>query len=107
MSPDQLVSFALISTALAVAVVAVMLWIARRESTLSPPPPKPSAGPETLQANEDPDELIAVLAAAATAALGSATRIRHVHLQRESRGENWSRAGRMDVMVSHRVVPKR
>ena len=52
-------------------------------------------------------ELLAVLAAAAHAALGGPVKIHRVHVHRGRGDEEWSRAGRMDIMVSHRVVPKR
>jgi len=54
-----------------------------------------------------PDELVAVLAAAASEALGRPLRVHRVHVHREPATEAWSRAGRMDIMVSHRVEPKR
>jgi len=57
---------------------------------------------------EAPDEeLIAVLAAAAREALGAPVRLYQVHVHRGGSTERWSRAGRMDIMVSHRVEPKR
>jgi hypothetical protein len=51
--------------------------------------------------------LIAVLAAAASEALGRPVRLHRVHLRGTAERERWSRAGRMDVMVSHRVGPRR
>ena len=53
------------------------------------------------------EELIAVLAAAAREALGAPVRLYQVHVHRGGSTERWSRAGRMDIMVSHRVEPKR
>ncbi len=52
-------------------------------------------------------ELMAVLAAAAYEALGKPVMIHKAHIHRERATELWSRAGRMDIMVSHRVEPKR
>ena len=52
-------------------------------------------------------QLVAVLAAAAAEALGRAVVVHHVHIHRERATELWSRAGRMDIMVSHRVERKR
>jgi len=52
-------------------------------------------------------EVLAVLSAAAHAALGGPVRVHRVHVHRERGGEAWSAVGRMDIMVSHRVVPKR
>ena len=57
-------------------------------------------------AAEDP-ELLAVLAAAAYPAIGRPVRVHRVHVHRERATEGWARAGRMDIMVSHRMEPKR
>lgn len=54
-----------------------------------------------------PEELVAVLAAAAHAALGRPVKIHRVHVGRFPGQETWSRAGRLDIMVSHRVAPPR
>jgi hypothetical protein len=53
------------------------------------------------------EELVAVLTAAAREVLGAPVRLYQVHVHRGGGVERWSRAGRMDVMVSHRVEPKR
>ncbi len=53
------------------------------------------------------DELLAVLAAAAHAAIGHNVHIHHVIIPGRTAVEAWSRAGRMDIMFSHRVEPKR
>lgn len=56
---------------------------------------------------DDVDEQIpAVLAASAHLALGAPVRIHHVHVHGEPAGQAWERAGRMDIMVSHRVGHK-
>jgi Na+-transporting methylmalonyl-CoA/oxaloacetate decarboxylase gamma subunit len=52
-------------------------------------------------------ELIAVLAAAATEALGTNAVIHRVRLHRDADHPGWSSAGRMDIMLSHRVGPRR
>jgi uncharacterized iron-regulated membrane protein len=57
-------------------------------------------------AAEDP-ALIAVIAAAAAEALGSRVVIHRVRLLARPDAERWSRAGRMDIMSSHRVGPRR
>ena len=49
----------------------------------------------------------AVLAAAAREALGTAVRLHRVHVHRGPVADRWSRAGRMDIMISHRVEPRR
>jgi hypothetical protein len=49
--------------------------------------------------------LIAVIAAAATEALGAPVVVRRVHMH--AGADSWSRAGRMDIMDSHRIGPRR
>ena len=51
--------------------------------------------------------LVAVLTAAATEALGRPVRVHRVHVQHAPESDRWSRAGRLDIMVSHRVGPRR
>lgn len=63
--------------------------------------------PEPRGGAEVDGELIAVLAAAAQEALRAPVRIHQVHVHREPTVERWSRAGRLDVMISHRVERKR
>jgi hypothetical protein len=53
------------------------------------------------------EELIAVLAAAAREALQAPVRVFQVHVPREPAAERRSRAGRVDIMTSHQVEPKR
>lgn len=52
------------------------------------------------------EETLAVLAASAWMALGAPVRIHRVHVHGEPAGQAWERAGRMDIMVSHRVGHK-
>ena len=52
-------------------------------------------------------ELVAVLAAAATAALGKPVVVRRINVLRPTGQENWSRVGRIDILRSHRLDPKR
>lgn len=69
---------------------------------------RPAGRPvEPSEPVQDDEELIAVLAAAAHTALGKPVRVHRVHVHRQRATELWSRAGRMDIMVSHRVEPKR
>jgi hypothetical protein len=53
------------------------------------------------------EELAAVLAAAAHAVLRRPVRIRRIHLHHDSDDDLWSRAGRVDIMHSHRLEPRR
>jgi hypothetical protein len=73
-----------------------MRWVARRAEEV----------PETPAEALDP-RLLAVLVAAASEALAAPVRIHQVHLHRGPTADAWSRAGRMDVMISHRVEPRR
>lgn len=52
-------------------------------------------------------ELVAVLAAAATVALGRSVVVRRIHVLRPAGQETWSRVGRIDILRSHRLDPKR
>lgn len=52
-------------------------------------------------------ELIAVLTAAASEALGTSVCLHRVHVHRDTAHPRWARAGRMDIMISHRVEPRR
>ena len=62
------------------------------------------AKPAAAVAATDVDpELLAVLAAAAYLAVGTPVRIHRVHVHAERSGLGWERAGRMDLMQSHRV----
>jgi len=80
-------------TGMVYALNAVKVAAARRAA------PAPHAGidPQTL----------AVLAAAVHAALGRPVRIHKVHVHRERGDEAWTRVGRMDLLLTHRVEPKR
>ena len=59
------------------------------------------------KADELEPELLAVIAAAAREVLQAPVRVHRVHVHRGPLVEHWSRAGRMDIMISHRVEPKR
>jgi len=54
----------------------------------------------------DPQAL-AVLAAAVHTALGRPARIHKVHVHRERDDDAWIKVGRMDLLLTHRVEPKR
>ena len=49
--------------------------------------------------------LVVLLTAAASEALGAPVAVHKVHLH--TGGDRWSRAGRMDIMDSHRIGPRR
>lgn len=66
-----------------------------------------SASADAVEALEQIDPgLLVVLTAAVSQAIGQRVRIHRVHVHRTG-AERWSRAGRMDVMISHRVGPTR
>jgi hypothetical protein len=92
------VAFAIVFTGMLL--LMAILYLLRAAGRFKPAIVEPSA--------PAPDhELIAVLAAAAHAALGAPVRVHRVHIHREHATEAWARAGRMDIMVSHRMEPKR
>ena len=95
-----LTAFALVFAALGLlaALLFTLRALAVRSARQAPPPP---VGAEALE-----PELLAVLAAGAYAALGAQVRIHRVHVHGEPAGQAWERAGRMDIMVSHRVGHK-
>lgn len=65
--------------------------------------------PRRIAIAAEPDldpELLAVLVAAAYATVGAPVRIHRVHVHPERSGLGWERAGRMDIMLSHRMLPK-
>jgi len=67
----------------------------------------PKQQPLTAAADTLDPVLIAVLTAAASEALSRPVRMYAVQLSMPEAAENWSRAGRMDVMISHRLEQKR
>ena len=60
-----------------------------------------------LREGELSPELVAVLAAAAHAALGKSVVVRRINVLHPAGQENWSRVGRIDILRSHRMDPKR
>jgi hypothetical protein len=92
-----LLAFAVVMAAMAF--LAVVLVALRRLAARLSPVPGNTGGPSP--------ELLAVLTAAASEALGTAVRLHRVHVHRGPVVERWSRAGRMDIMISHRVEPRR
>ena len=63
-------------------------------------------GPSGTESDENP-ELVAVLTAAATAAVGQPVLVHRVQMHRDAVHPRWAQAGRMDIMLSHRVEPRR
>ncbi len=65
---------------------------------------------ESLERGDDgalEPEIVAVLAAAASVALGAPVAIHRVITQMHGEAERWSRAGRKEIMGSHRLGSKR
>jgi len=98
-----LIAFLLVFTALSAlagllfALRALAVRAERRKAALA------SAG---QTADDLDEETLAVLAASAWMALGAPVRIHRVHVHGEPGDGTWERAGRMDIMVSHRVGRK-
>ncbi len=78
---------------------AIKHLVARRAATVAAAAPATAGGVDSAT--------MAVLAAAVHAALGRSARIHRVHIHRERGDEAWTRVGRMDLLLTHRVVPKR
>jgi len=88
--------------ALLVGVLYAFQFVTRRQAAA-----KAAAAPPVPPENGFTPELVAVLAAAATAALGKSVVVRRINVLRPTGQENWSRVGRIDILRSHRLDPKR
>ena len=88
--------------ALLVGVLYAFQFVSRRQAAASA-----SAAASVVPEDGITPELVAVLAAAATAALGRSVVVRRIHVLRPAGQENWSRVGRIDILRSHRMDPKR
>ncbi len=100
--PFVLSILALAASLAALALAAAALRQARRAAT----GPGRGSGREAWDGIDA--ETLAVLTAAAAAALGSPVVVHRVHAGTPVRAqETWSRAGRLDIMVSHRLGPGR
>ena len=90
------------------AMLTFFLFMLRRlAARLAGKPAGAGAGPTAGGELELGPEIVAVLAAAASAALEAPVVLHQIHVRRGPAAERWSRAGRMDIMISHRVEPRR
>ena len=99
----QVVTLALSAFAVVVAGMIVLMAVCEGLRRLAMP--RGSADAAAAGPAIDP-RILAVIAAAVTEALGPRAVIHRVHVHRGV-PDRWSRAGRMDIMVSHRVGPSR
>ncbi len=99
MHPLVLALTALGAVMAAMGLLTGLVLVLRRLAARLAPVPEAPAGVSA--------ETLAVLAAAASEALGTAVRLHRVHVHRGPVADRWSRAGRMDIMISHRVEPRR
>ncbi|MCA9727407.1 MAG: hypothetical protein KC729_06975 [Candidatus Eisenbacteria bacterium] len=97
-SPLMIALTAFFAVFTALAVLTLVLYALRAVGSVSARTSTPAVASENMLT----PELIAVLAAAATATLRRPIRIHAVHVHHEASVEDWSRAGRLDVMYSHR-----
>ncbi len=88
--------------ALLVGVLYAFQFVTRRQAAS-----KAAAVAPVLPGDGITPELVVVLAAAATAALGRSVVVRRINVLRPTGQENWSRVGRIDILRSHRMDPKR
>jgi hypothetical protein len=102
MSP-YVVALALMGVVICVMALVIGFLLGRRSV---PSGRKEAAGPAPGE-GEVPPEIVAVLAAAAHAALGKSVVVRRINVLRPAGQENWSRVGRIDILRSHRMDPKR
>ena len=99
-SPLTIAGLAFSLVFLALGLLALLIFALRALAVRSPRRKAIAAAPEI-----DP-ELLAVLAAAAYSAFGAPVRIHRVHVHSDRSSLNWERAGRMDIMLSHRGLQK-
>ena len=88
--------------ALLVGVLYAFQYVSRRQAAVTA-----TAAAAAVPEDGVTPELVAVLAAAATAALGKSVIVRRINILRPTGQENWSRVGRIDILRSHRLDPKR
>ena len=88
--------------ALLVGVLYAFQFVTRRQAAA-----QAAASASVLPEDGVTPELVAVLAAAATVALGRSVVVRRINVLRATGQENWSRVGRIDILRSHRMDPKR
>ncbi|HOD25171.1 MAG TPA: OadG family protein, partial [Polyangiaceae bacterium] len=110
MTVDDLVLFTTVIGVVMLVMVLLALFIyalARLAAGLDKPVATAADVTDDELGDELSPEIVAVLAAAASEILGGRTQIRSVRLHREADAPEWSTAGRMDIMLSHRVGPRR
>ncbi|MFB3852807.1 MAG: hypothetical protein ACE148_03160 [Vicinamibacterales bacterium] len=105
MHPLVVAALAFTVVMIGMATLTVLLYGLRRMAKRTERTAAPAAG--EAGSLEFAPELVAVLAAAAAAALDSPVVLHQIHVYRGPAADQWSRAGRMDIMVSHRVEPRR
>ncbi|MBL0175482.1 MAG: hypothetical protein IPP94_09510 [Ignavibacteria bacterium] len=102
-------SLLLAALALALALIALAVYLrGRRRAAAQAPANSPEAMvivPET--ASETDEELIAVLAAAATVALRRAVTVKRVQFLSGDSGTLWSVTGRLNIMASHLITKRK
>jgi sodium pump decarboxylase gamma subunit len=104
-------SLTLMGVGMAVVFTALMLlWLAilimdrltdRAVPAEQPPQPKAPVSEASPPSGQHDPQLLAVLTAAATAAMGQRVKLRRVHFVGEAH-DDWTREGRRVVMTSHR-----
>ena len=114
MTPEDLTNSALVflyvmvvMTAIVLAVSAMGLFSRRSASKAKALPQAKEVSEELLETDELSSELVAVIAAAAAEAIAKPVRLRSVRLHRDADQPSWANAGRIDIMLSHRVGPRR
>ncbi len=101
MTPYQIAAICMGTVMTVMGLLVAIMFALRALSARMAAVPEP-----VLPEGELPPELLAVLAAAVHTALGKQAVIHRVHV-RPAGQENWSRVGRIDILRSHRMEPKR
>lgn len=76
-------------------------WFAKKPQAAPASAGTPAAAPKT-----DPRDLVAVIAAAATVAIGSKVKVTRISFLAQHDATTWTEAGVHGIMASHTIIPK-
>ncbi len=97
----MVLAYVLVVMAAIVVAIAALAKLADRQV------PTAKVSKSDADSDEVSPEIIAVLTAAAMETLGQPVAIHSARLHREADHPTWASAGRIDIMLSHRVGPRR
>jgi hypothetical protein len=102
-------SLLIAALALALGLIALAVFVRRRRSRAAQASADSSVATVNLpeNASETDDELVAILAAAATVALRRAVTVKRVQFLSGDSGTLWSVTGRLNIMASHLITKRK